>query len=94
MSSKQTLDEHSHPYLTTEAQAQLLSDAFDSGDAGRVAHALGMVARARGMSQVARAAQRRREPLYRSLTLDGDPRLSTVLGIAKALGLRLSATET
>jgi len=79
-------------YLTTpEAQAELLADAFESGDTGYIANALGIIARARGMSQVAREAGVTREALYKALTPEGDPKLSTLLGVAKALGLRLSA---
>jgi probable addiction module antidote protein len=74
-----------------ESQADLLSDAFASGDAGYIAHALGVVARARGMSQIAREAGVTREALYKALTEDGDPRLSTLLGVTRALGVTLSA---
>ena len=80
-------------YLTTpESQAELISDALGSGDPAYIKHALGIVARARGMSQVARDADVSREGLYKALGEDGDPRLSTLLGVMRALGLRLSAT--
>ena len=74
-----------------ESQAELLSDAFESGDAGYVAHALGVVARARGMTEIAREAGVTREALYKALTEEGDPRLSTLLGVTRALGVTLSA---
>ncbi len=74
-----------------ESQAELLSDAFDSGDAGYIAHALGVIARARGMTEVARAAGVTREALYKALSNDGDPKLSTLLGVTKALGVKLQA---
>jgi len=78
-------------YLTTpEAQAELLADAFASGNGAYIADALGIVARARGMTQVAKDAGITREALYRALSTDGDPRLSTLLGVAKALGVRLT----
>lgn len=76
--------------ISPEAQAELLSDAMASGDAGYVAHALGIVARARGMTEVARGAGVTREALYRALSEDGDPRLTTLLGVIRSLGLRLS----
>lgn len=76
----------------TESQAELLNDAFASGDAGYIAHALGIVARARGMTQVAREAGVTREALYKALSNDGDPKLSTLLGVTKALGVRLTAS--
>ena len=74
-----------------EAQAELLTDAFETGDAGYIANALGIVARARGMAEVARAAGVTREALYRTLSMEGDPKLTTLLGVMKALGVRLTA---
>lgn len=73
-----------------ESQAELLADAFETGDAAYIAHALGIVARARGMTGVASEAGVTREALYKSLSDKGDPRLSTLLGVMKALGVRLS----
>jgi probable addiction module antidote protein len=72
------------------SQADLLSDAFATGDAGYIANALGVVARARGMTSVAQEAGITREALYRSLSSEGDPRLTTLLGTVKALGLQLT----
>jgi probable addiction module antidote protein len=78
-------------YLTTpEAQADLLADAFDSGDARYIANALGIVARARGMTEVAKGAGVTREALYKALSENGDPRLSTLLGVLKSLGIKLT----
>jgi probable addiction module antidote protein len=74
---------------TPEAEDALLSDAFDSGDLGYITHALGIIARARGMSQVARNAGVTRQALYTALSGSGDPRLSTLLGVMGALGLKL-----
>lgn len=80
-------------YATDPAtQEMLLDDAFASGDATYITNALGIVARARGMSQVAREAGVTREALYKALTTTGDPKLSTLLGVAKALGFRLGLT--
>jgi probable addiction module antidote protein len=76
---------------TPEAQAELLSDALASGNAAYVAQALGVIARARGMTEVAREAGITREALYKSLSEDGDPRLTTLLGVMRALGVTLSA---
>ena len=75
---------------TPESQQELLADAAAKGNARYIAAALGAVARARGMTHVAREAGVTREALYRALSEDGDPRLSTLLGVAKALGLTLS----
>ncbi|MBN9020781.1 MAG: putative addiction module antidote protein [Rhizobiales bacterium] len=77
-------------FSTPESQAELLAEAFATGHAGYITQALGTVARARGMSEVAREAGVTREALYKSLSGKGDPKLSTLLGIARALGFRLS----
>jgi len=74
-----------------ESQAELLADAFDTGDATYIAHALGIVARARGMTSIAREAGVTREALYKALSEKGDPKLSTLLGVMKALNMQLSA---
>lgn len=60
-------------------------------DPASIARALGNVARAKGMSQVAKDAGLSRESLYRALSADGNPSFATVLKVAKALGLRLHA---
>ncbi len=77
---------------TPEAQLELLRDAFASGEARYIAVALGTVARARGMTDIAREAGVTREALYRALSEDGDPRLSTLMGVIGALGLELSVS--
>jgi probable addiction module antidote protein len=79
-------------YLDTEeAQAELLNDALASGNAAYVAQVLGVIARARGMTGVAREAGVTREALYKSLSEDGDPRLTTLLGVLAALHVTLHA---
>lgn len=77
--------------LDAEGQTELLADAFESGDARYITHALNIVARARGMTTVAREADISRMGLYKALGENGDPRLSTLLGVVKALGFQLSA---
>lgn len=72
---------------TAEAQQELLKDAFESGEVSYIAVALGTIAKARGMTAVAREAGVTREALYRALSADGDPRLSTLLGVLKALSI-------
>ncbi len=74
------------------SQAELLADAFESGNATYIAQALGVVARARGMTEIAREAGVTREALYKALSERGDPKLSTLLGVARALGVKLTAT--
>lgn len=60
-------------------------------DAAGIARALGDIARARGMAQVARDAGLSRESLYRALSENGNPSFATVLKVARALGVRLHA---
>jgi probable addiction module antidote protein len=73
-----------------ESQAELLTDALDSGDAGYIANALGVIARARGVTEVASGAGVTREALYKILGPDGDPKMTTFLGVVKSLGFTLS----
>lgn len=74
---------------SADAQAELLTDALASGDAGYVANALGVIARARGMAEVARGAGVTREALYKTLSPTGDPKLTTLLGVIRSLGFSL-----
>ena len=60
-------------------------------DVGGLARALGDIARAKGMTQVAKETGLSRESLYRALSADGNPSFATVLKVTKALGLRLHA---
>jgi probable addiction module antidote protein len=71
--------------------AAYIEAAFEDGDPAVITHALGIVARAKGMSQLARDAGVTREALYKALTAEGDPKLSTFIGVLKALGMRLTA---
>jgi probable addiction module antidote protein len=64
--------------------------AESDGDPSLVAKALGDIARAKGMSALARETGLGRESLYKALSADGNPQLSTILKVAKALGLELS----
>jgi len=71
--------------------AAYLDAALEDGDTGVIMAALGDIARAKGMSQVARAAGLGRESLYKSLSTTGNPEFATVLRVVRALGLRLHA---
>jgi len=77
-----------------EAIDIFMKDAFESRDAGYIAHALGVVARARGMSKVAEETGLAREALYRSLASDGNPTLKSMLTVMQALGLELTSKRT
>ncbi len=73
----------------TETQLELLTDALASGNRAYVAHALGVVARARGgIAQLAGETGLKRQALHRALSPDGNPRLDTLLKVLSALGLR------
>ncbi len=76
---------------TDQAIADFLAAAFASDDPAYVAHALGIVARAKGMAQIARQTGLSREQLYRSFSAEGNPTLRTTLAVMKALGIELSA---
>jgi probable addiction module antidote protein len=60
-------------------------------DAPGIARALGDIARAKGMTQVAKDAGLSRESLYKALSIDGNPSFATVLKVARALGVKLHA---
>src|SRR5580693_1970721 len=72
-----------------EAMLAYLEGAFADGDAGEIADALGVVARARGMSQLAEETGLTRQALYKALSNDGNPEFATVLKVIRALGFRL-----
>jgi probable addiction module antidote protein len=79
-------------YLDTEErQVAYIAAALESGDADFVRDALGLVARARGMADIARKAGLNRESLYKALGESGNPEFGTVMRIVQALGLTLSA---
>lgn len=81
--------------LRTPEEMALYLDACieeSDGDAAFIAKALGDIARAQGMSQVARQAGLSRESLYKALSGERSPDFSTILKVAHALGLRLHAT--
>ena len=75
-----------------EAVAAYLAEAMEMGDQKFIVHALNTVARARGMTQIAKDAGIARQALYKSLGEEGNPTLSTLLGVLKSLGLNLAVT--
>ncbi len=74
-----------------EAIAIYMAEAFETGDAAYIAHALGIVARAKGMGQIARDTGLSREQLYRSFSATGNPTLKTTLAVMRSLGVSMSA---
>jgi probable addiction module antidote protein len=77
---------------TDEDMAAYLEAALEEGDAALVAAALGDIARAKGMSQIAQETGLGRASLYKALSPEGNPEFATVLKVLRALGLRLHAT--
>jgi len=78
-------------YLSSKEDiAAYLEAVFEDGDPALIAHALGEIARAEGMTHVAKAAGLSRESLYKALSSAGNPELATVLKVMKALGLTLT----
>jgi probable addiction module antidote protein len=79
-------------YLDSEApQVTYIAIALESGEPDFVRDALGLVARARGMGEIAKKAGLNRESLYKALGDSGNPEFATVMRIVRALGLTLSA---
>lgn len=74
-----------------EAIAVFLADALETGDSAYIAKAMGVVARAKGMSELARETGISREQLYRSFSEQGNPTLKTMLAVMHALGVDLTA---
>jgi probable addiction module antidote protein len=79
-------------HLETEADmAAYLEAALEEGDPALVAAALGDIARAKGMTQLARETGLGRESLYKALSPSGNPEFATVMKVVAALGLKLHA---
>jgi probable addiction module antidote protein len=79
-------------YLDDEQSiADYLTDMLEDGNPGLLAAALGDIARARGMAQIAQDAGIGREALYKALRADAQPRFDTIARVCKALGVKLTA---
>jgi probable addiction module antidote protein len=77
---------------TEEKAAAFLEDICESGDPRLIAAAIGEVARARGMTQIAREAGLSRESLYKALSEEGNPEFATIMKVIKALGYDMALT--
>jgi probable addiction module antidote protein len=91
MGGKLTTYDPAEDLRSDEAIAIFMEEAFKTEDAGYIAHALGVVARAKGMTQIAKDKGLSREQLYRSFSKDGNPTLKTTIAVMKALGIELAA---
>lgn len=92
--SKATMPYDSAEYLDShEAINAYMEEAMETNDPAFIAKALGTIARARGMSRIAKKAGLSRESLYKTLSSEGNPEFGTVIRVMHALGLRFSITE-
>ena len=79
-------------YLKTDEDvAQYLTMVLEENDGAELTHALGVIARARGMTEVARASGLTREALYKALRSSSQPRFETIARVCTALGVKLVA---
>ena len=90
MVRKFTVYDPAEDLTSAEAIAVFLTEAFRTEDTGYIAHALGVVARAKGMAEVASRTGLSRVQLYRSFSPAGNPRLKTILAVMSALDIELS----
>ena len=80
-------------YLDSDEMISAFIDAaLEDGDPALVAAAIGDIARAKGMTAIAREAGVSRESLYKALSAEGNPELATILKVLKALQLRLTVS--
>lgn len=77
---------------TADDIAAYLEAAFEDGDPTLINHALGVVARAKGMTEIAQRTGMGRQSLYKALSADGRPEFRTVMNVVRALGLKLTVT--
>jgi probable addiction module antidote protein len=78
---------------TDEDMAMYLEAAFEDGDPALISAALGDIARAKGMSQIAEKTGLGRTSLYKALSPEGHPDFATILKVINALGMKLQATS-
>jgi probable addiction module antidote protein len=76
---------------TSEDMALYLEACLEENDPALIAHALGVIARARGMTQLAKDTGISREGLYKALSADGNPEFATIMKVTRALGIKLHA---
>ena len=91
MPEKLTTYDPAEDLISDTAVATFMAEAFETADVGYIAHALGVVARAKGMAQIASETGLSREQLYRSFSENGNPTLKTTIAVMKALGVELTA---
>jgi probable addiction module antidote protein len=90
MAEKLTTYDPAEDLGSNEAIAIFMAEAFQTNDVSYISHALGVVARAKGMAQIAVQTGLSREQLYRSFSEKGNPTLKTTLAVMNALGVKLT----
>lgn len=93
MSIKTTAWDSTAHLRSDEEITAYMEAALEEGDTAFIAYALGVVSRAKGMTQVAQDAGLSRESLYKALSLEGNPSFDTILRVMKALNLELHITQ-
>ncbi len=90
MKKRLTTYDPAEDLVSDQAIAAFMSEALQSNDAQYIAHALGVIARAKGMTQIAAETGLSREQLYRSFSGQGNPTLKSTLAVLQALHLQLT----
>ena len=93
MTAKLTTYDPAAALVGEKSIALFMTEAFETGDAGYIVHALGVIARAKGMSKIPRKTGLSREQLYRSFSESDNPTLKTTLAVMKAVGIDLTAKQ-
>lgn len=81
-------------HIQSEADIiEYLNQVLEDGDPAELAAAIGHIAKARGMTEIARSSGIKREALYKALRPNSHPRFDTIQRVCKALGVKLVATS-
>jgi probable addiction module antidote protein len=91
MAEKLTTYDPAEDLTSDDAVTTFMAEAFETKDAGYIARALGVAARAKGMTRIASQTGLSREQLYRSFSANGNPTLKTTIAVMTALGIELTA---
>ena len=91
MKTKTTLWDAADHLKTKEGMAAYVACALEDGDPALIAAALGDIARAQGMTKIAKRTGLGRESLYKTLSREGNPAFATVLKVLNSVGLKLKA---
>ncbi len=93
MALKTRIFDPAHYLTTEESQDEYLQVTCEDGTPAEIAHALGVVARARGITDLARKTGLTRQALYKALSGEGNPEMATIAKVAEALGYRISLVK-